>query len=118
VAHADEVLANFGLDGVQQVNILRNIAGYHHEAMDGRGYPAGLKGTAIPLEARIVAVADVFDALTSRRSYKDVWTNDEAFALLNRMAGGKLDGECVSALIESREEVEHIQEQFQENPLG
>jgi len=114
----DEVLANFGLDGLQQISILRNIAEYHHEAMDGGGYPAGLKGAAIPLEARIVAVADIFDALTSRRPYKDAWTNDEAFALLNRMAGEKLDAECVNALIESREDVERIQEYFQENPLG
>lgn len=114
----DEVLANFGLDGVQQASILRNIAEYHHESIDGRGYPAGLKGAEIPLEARIVAVADVFDALTSRRPYKDAWTNDEAFALLNRLAGEKLDAECVNALIENRQEIERIQERFQENPLG
>jgi len=114
----DEVLLNFGLDGVQHVNILRNIAEHHHEAMDGRGYPAGLKGKEIPLEARIVAVADVFDALTSRRPYKDAWTNDDAFALLRRMAGEKLDSECVAALLSSRAEVERIQEQFEENPMG
>jgi HD-GYP domain-containing protein (c-di-GMP phosphodiesterase class II) len=114
----DEVLTNFGLDRVQQVNILRNIAEYHHEAMNGRGYPAGLKGGEIPLEARIVAVADVFDALTSRRPYKDAWTNDEAFALLNLMAGETLDAECVNALVENREEAERIREQFRENPLG
>jgi len=114
----DEVLLNFELDGVQHVKILRNIAEYHHEAMDGRGYPEGLSGEEIPLEARIVAVADVFDALTSRRSYKDAWTNDDAFAMLRRMAGEKLDGECVDALLRKRDEVERIQEQFQENPFG
>ena len=114
----DEVLTYFGLDGALQAGILRNIAEYHHESMDGQGYPAGLKGTDIPLEARIVAVADVFDALTSRRSYKEAWTNDDAFALLSRMAGEKLDIECVQALTTSRAEVERIQQQFQENPLG
>jgi len=114
----DDVLANFGLEGVQQVNILRNIAEFHHESLNGRGYPAGLKGEAIPLEARIVSVADVLDALTSRRPYKDAWTNDEAFALLERMAGEELDGECVRALLHSRAEVEQIQRQFAEDPIG
>jgi HD-GYP domain-containing protein (c-di-GMP phosphodiesterase class II) len=114
----DEVLANFGLDAMQHVNILRNIAEHHHEAMNGKGYPAGLKGGDIPLEARIVAVADVFDALTSRRPYKDAWTNDEAFAALQRLAGETLDAECVDALVRRREEVEHIQEQFDEDRIG
>jgi HD-GYP domain-containing protein (c-di-GMP phosphodiesterase class II) len=114
----DEILANFGLHGVQQANILRNIAEYHHEAVNGHGYPAGLAGTAIPLEARIVAVADVFDALTSRRPYKDAWSNDEAVAMLRRMAGEQLDGECVEALVANRAEVEAIQAQFREDPLG
>ena len=114
----DEVLSNFGLDAMQHVDILRNIAEHHHEAMNGGGYPAGLAGDAIPLEARIVAVADVFDALTSRRPYKDAWTNDEAFAVLQRLAGEKLDAECVEALISRREEVERIQEQFREDRIG
>jgi HD-GYP domain-containing protein (c-di-GMP phosphodiesterase class II) len=114
----DEVLANFGLDAMQHVNILRNIAEHHHEAMNGKGYPAGLKGGDIPLEARIVAVADVFDALTSRRPYKEAWTNDEAFAALQRLAGETLDAECVEALMGKREEVERIQEQFDEDRIG
>ena len=114
----DEVLANFGLDAMQHVNILRNIAEHHHEAMNGKGYPAGLKGVDIPLEARIVAVADVFDALTSRRPYKDAWTNDEAFATLERLAGETLDAECVQALVRRREEVESIQAQFDEDRIG
>lgn len=114
----DEVLANFGLDAMQHVNILRNIAEHHHEAMNGKGYPAGLKGGDIPLEARIVAVADVFDALTSRRPYKDAWTNDEAFATLERLAGETLDAECVAAFIRGREEVERVQELFNEDLIG
>jgi len=113
----DDLLHNFGLDAIQHVGILRNIAEHHHEQMDGGGYPAGLKGQDIPLEARIVAVADVFDALTSRRPYKDAWSNDEAFAMLQRMAGEKLDAQCVQAMIDNRTEVEAIQAQFKERPL-
>lgn len=110
----DDLLENFGLEAIQNIGILRNIAGCHHEQMDGSGYPAGLKGDAIPLEARIVAVADVFDALTSRRPYKEAWSNDEAFAMLERLAGEKLDAECVQAMIENRAQVEQIQAQFKE----
>lgn len=114
----DEMLSNFGLDGLQHVNILRNIAEHHHEAVNGGGYPAGLGGGDIPLEARIVAVADVFDALTSRRPYKDAWTLDEAFATLARLAGETLDAECVAALVSRREEVERIQARFAEDRIG
>lgn len=114
----DEILSNFGLDGLNQVDVLRNIAHFHHEAIDGSGYPEGKRGTDIPLEARIVAVADVFDALTSARPYKDPWSNDEACATLMRMAGEKLDRECVRALIENLDEIESIQEQFRANEIG
>jgi len=114
----DRLLENFGLDGMQHVDILRNIAEYHHEAVNGGGYPHGIKGTDIPLEARIVAVADVFDALTSRRPYKDAWSNDVAFSMLERLAGEKLDVDCVQALISQRDEIERIQKQFRENAIG
>jgi HD-GYP domain-containing protein (c-di-GMP phosphodiesterase class II) len=114
----DDLLANFGLESVEHVDILRNIAEYHHECVNGRGYPSGLAGKQIPLEARIVAVADVFDALTSRRPYKEAWSNDQAFAMLETMAGESLDPECVRALFDCRRDVEHIQAQFAENPLG
>jgi HD-GYP domain-containing protein (c-di-GMP phosphodiesterase class II) len=103
---------------MQHINILRNIAEYHHEKMNGKGYPAGLKGDQVPLEARIVAVADIFDALTSRRPYKDAWTNDEALASLQRMAGEELDSECVEVLIKHRDELERIQDQFHEDQMG
>lgn len=114
----DDMLANFGFESIPNVDILRNIAHYHHESVNGQGYPVGLAGESIPLEARIVAVADVFDALTSRRAYKEAWSNQEAFAMLERMSGAKLDAECVKALIDNRNEVELIQAQFKEDPLG
>jgi len=114
----DVMLNNFGLDGLEHIDMLRNIALYHHEAMNGSGYPRGLSGKKIPIEARIVAVADIFDALTSSRSYKHAWSNDEAFAALRRMAGSQIDQECVEALIARREEVEKIQARFKEDPYG
>jgi len=114
----DRMVANFGLVGLQHVDVLRNIAEFHHEAIDGSGYPHGSKGDDIPLEARIVAVADVFDALTSRRPYKEAWSIDDAFAYLKLVAGEKLDRDCVQVLVDNREVVERIQAQFAEDPLG
>ena len=114
----DRMLANFDLEGLGHADILRNIAQFHHESMDGSGYPEGRRAGDIPIEARIVAVADIFDALTSRRPYKTPWSNEEAFSMLNQLSGVKLDPDCVSAFIESRPEVEAIQHQFEENRLG
>jgi len=78
------------------------------------GYPQGIKNNEIPLDARIVAVADVFDALTSRRSYKEAWSNDEAIKMLLSIAGEKLDKECVESLIQQRPAIEEIQQRFAE----
>ncbi|NOX76072.1 MAG: HD domain-containing protein [Gammaproteobacteria bacterium] len=114
----DSMLQTHGLDSFDSIDILRNIAEFHHEAVNGTGYPHGLEGTEIPLEARIVAVADVFDALTSQRPYKEAWSNHDAYAMLQRLAGGQLDKECVEALINNREPVENIQREFAEDNLG
>jgi HD-GYP domain-containing protein (c-di-GMP phosphodiesterase class II) len=114
----DHMLENFALDDIASVDILRNIAELHHEAINGSGYPRGLKGAEIPIEARIVAVADVFDALTSRRPYKAAWSNDEAFTMIKRLAGIKLDADCVEALVSSPEEIAKIQARFGEDPWG
>jgi len=114
----DDLLSNFDLNHFDYVSVLRNIAEYHHEAINGTGYPEGKKGIQIPLEARIVAVADVFDALTSDRPYKKAWSNDEAFAMLDKMADEKLDRDCVDAIINSSKEVEEIQAQFKEDKFG
>lgn len=114
----NQLLDNFELGAMPHIDILRNIAELHHEAMDGSGYPYGKKADEIPVEARIIAVADIFDALTSRRPYKQAWSNDEAFAMLKQLSNSKLDPDCVRALIECREEVESIQRRFEENILG
>lgn len=109
----DKMLQNLGLDDMPHAGILRNIALYHHEAIDGSGY-GGLTDAEIPIEAKIVAVADVFDALISMRIYKEVWSNDEAFEFLQSMVGSKFDCDCVAALINCRAEVELIQAKFKE----
>ena len=114
----DDLLMNFGLNGLDHVDMLRNIAHYHHEAVNGSGYPEGRRGDAIPLEARIVAVADVFDALTSKRPYKDAWSNTAAFEMLDKLAGETLDAACVAALRAEEQAIEQIQRQFREDPLG
>lgn len=114
----DSIIADFGLESLQHVDILRNIAQFHHEALDGSGYPKGLKEDEIPIEARIVAVADIFDALTSNRPYKEAWSNDAAFEALRKLGGIKLDAACVEALINNRAAVEEIQTRFREDYFG
>jgi putative two-component system response regulator len=81
------------------------IAWAHHEAWDGSGYPRGLKGNQIPISARIVAVADIFDALTTKRPYKVAWSVEAAVDELQQLSGQKLEPACVDALIQSREEI-------------
>jgi response regulator RpfG family c-di-GMP phosphodiesterase len=75
------------------------IALGHHESWDGSGYPKCLSGEQIPLSARIVAVADIFDALTTRRPYKQAWSYQDAIAEIKKLATQKLDPACVNALL-------------------
>lgn len=94
----DDILGELGLESFPKALVLRNLVLRHHEAIDGSGYPDGLCGDAIPIEARIVAVADVFDALTSVRPYKEAWSPGDAFGYLHERAGRQFDRDCVSAL--------------------
>ncbi len=71
----------------------------HHEALDGRGYPYGLTGDQIPLQARLIAVADTFDALTTNRPYQNAHTPEEALKIIQNLAGKRLDPEAVAALM-------------------
>lgn len=90
------------------------IAHSHHEKFDGSGYPNGLAGEAIPLCSRIVAVADVFDALTSARPYKAAWPLERATDFLKEQSGWHFDPRCVDALISRWHDVLKVRETFRE----
>ncbi|MHB8766585.1 MAG: HD-GYP domain-containing protein, partial [Deferrisomatales bacterium] len=81
----------------------------HHARFDGAGYPGGLRGDEIPLMARIVAVADVYDALTSNRPYKEAWPVDEAVRYLQDQAGRQFDPACVDAFLAGLDTVVEVQ---------
>ncbi len=93
----DVMLREFSLDNEHHASMLRSVIATHHERFDGKGYPAGLCGEAIPLAGRILAVADVFDALTSPRPYKSAWTLDAGMQYLLDHAGSQFDSQCVNA---------------------
>lgn len=86
----------------------RNLAHYHHEKWNGKGYPDGLQGTDIPLSARIMAVADVFDALVSRRSYKEPFTFEKAMDIIREGGGTHFDPNVAEAFIRAGDEVRTI----------
>lgn len=91
------------------------IALTHHEKYNGEGYPNGLAGEAIPLSGRIVATADVFDALVNARHYKQAWTLDDAIGFMRAERNRHFDPGCVSALLRRIDDVMDIQKKFGEN---
>ncbi len=86
----------------------KEIAYYHHESWDGNGYPEGLKGEGIPLSARIVALADVYDALTTKRVYKEAYSHEKAAAIIMEERGKKFDPEIVDAFAANLEAFDSI----------
>ncbi|BDE05064.1 two-component system response regulator [Vulcanimicrobium alpinum] len=94
-----------------------DIALGHHEKWDGSGYPNGIRGESIPLSARVCAVSDVFDALTSDRPYKYAWTVERAFAEIQRLAGLSFDPKLVALFFEIRPRILTIKEQFADDPV-
>jgi len=95
----------------------RQIALHHHERFDGTGYPYGLKGAAIPLEARVVALADVYDALTTRRCYKDAFSPAEAEGEIRRSRGSHFDPDVVDAMFKSLGSFNAVREQYGDEPV-
>ena len=89
-----------------------DIATYHHERYDGGGYPKGLSGNEIPLSARIMAIADVFDALASKRVYKPPMPFEKAVSIIQKDAGTHFDPKCVEAFMDSLDEVKRVHEQM------
>ncbi len=96
----------------------RTIALCHHEKWNGKGYPNGLAGEDIPLEARIVAIADVFDALTSERPYKKAWPVEKAIAVIQEDAGRHFDPNLVPIFLERLPQVLEIKAEYMDNYEG
>lgn len=115
----ESLMAEPHLAELPHLDLLRDVIRHHHEAMDGSGYPDGLAGDQIPWGARIVSVADVFDALTTERPYKAAWSTDRALAFLREKAGTIFDRRCVAAMVDSRAEVEEAMRRFaEEGPMA
>ena len=111
------VLAAQGVADQEATRVMTNLVATHHERLDGSGYPAGLRGEAIPVEGRIVAVADVFDALTHTRPYRQSLSVDEGLAMVRQQAEeGQLDPLCVAALEAQRPALERIVAEFMDLP--
>lgn len=98
------------------VRLARTIALTHHERWDGAGYPNSLAGEAIPIEGRIVAVCDVFDALTSDRPYKEAWSWDRAVAEILDNSGKAFDPKVVEAFRQCQKEFAHIRDRGADTP--
>lgn len=108
----DILLSSFDLSVFDHTKMLRNITAYHHERLNGTGYPYNLKGIEIPIESRIVAVADVFDAMSNPRPYHKGRSIEETFDYLLSESGVLFDPECVQALLDRKEEVYEIRKVF------
>ncbi len=102
------------MEGDNYLKEARNMAAYHHERWDGKGYPEGLHGEVIPLSARIMAVADVFDALSSPRVYKPAFSFEEAINMIKEGAGKQFDPKCVEVFVESIAEVKKVMNKYKD----
>ncbi len=106
-----EILSNSKSELIQ---LAHSVALCHHEKWDGNGYPAKLQGMQIPIEGRIVAVADVFDALTNKRPYKEAWSVEKTMDLIKEQSGKHFDPEVVDALVRELDHVVQTVAQWQD----
>jgi response regulator RpfG family c-di-GMP phosphodiesterase len=110
----DGVIREFGSPGYLRMG--SEIAWSHHEKWDGSGYPKGLHGDDIPLSARIVAIADVYDALTTLRPYKPIWPHSEAVQWIASRSGSHFDPEVVAAFLSRADEADSIRATLADDP--
>ncbi len=103
-----------GIEDEEFVKIATNVAHYHHEKVNGKGYPEGLSGDEIPVEARIMALADVFDALVSKRCYKEAFSFDKAFNIIKEDSGTHFDADLARVFLECRPELEALYAGYEE----
>lgn len=97
------------------INTALEVAGTHHERFDGTGYPNGLKGTAIPLAGRLMAIVDVYDALTSKRVYKPAFEHEYALEIIKNESGKQFDPDLVTAFMEIEHQIQDISKYFTQN---
>ena len=100
--------------GSDDLRIAGELAGGHHEKWNGTGYPRKLVGEDIPLSARIMAIADVYDALTSSRVYKSAWSHEEAKSEIASLSGAQFDPQIVEAFFAAETEIVLIADQFKD----
>jgi putative two-component system response regulator len=117
--HADEGIRIIErmVEQTGEADFLRNaklFAGYHHEHWDGTGYPGRLKGTDIPLQGRILAIVDVFDALVSCRSYKEAFTNEDAINTIAVNAGKQFDPKLVEVFLDVQDQIIQAKESLED----
>ncbi len=95
-----------GVEEEEFVRVAENVAHYHHEKVNGTGYPDGLKAEEIPIEARIMALADVFDALVSKRCYKDAYSYERAYEIIEKDSGTHFDKQLAEVFLSCKDELE------------
>jgi len=112
-----EIGAHILGDGTHEImSMSREIALAHHEKWDGTGYPTGLKGENIPLAARVIAIADVFDALTTERPYKKAWSVTDAVTFMTQQSGTHFDPKLLDCFLVKLDDILKVREKYAEQP--